>query len=348
VTTDARPPAVHRATTALTRAIYLLDRGLAPTQKVRAFGRARDVVAGLDEGELEARVAAGTLGDLPGIGRSTGSVISDAVTGRPPAYLERLDAETACPPTVGAGLRRRLRGDLHCHTTWSDGGATVREMVATAMDLGHDHLAVTDHSPRLTVAHGLSVQRLADQLAEIEEVRAEVAPFRILTGMEVDILADGTLDLPEDSLAKLDVVVASVHSKLRMDRGAMTRRMVRAVASPHVDILGHCTGRRIIGTGRPPSDFDAEIVFAACARFGTAVEVNCRPERRDPPGDLLDLADEWGCLFAIDTDAHAPGQMEWQNWGCDLVTEHGIDPARVVNTWGADELLEWAGSHAAA
>ena len=250
---------------------------------------------------------------------------------------------------MGAELRRTLRSDLHCHTTWSDGGA----IGAGHGGDGHEPWATTTW-PSPTTPRGspwptaCRSQRLADQLAEIDELRDELAPFRILTGMEVDILPDGTLDLPEDSLARLDVVVASVHSKLRMDREAMTERMVRAVASPHVDILGHCTGRRITGTRRPPSDFDAEIVFAACARFGTAVEVNCRPERRDPPGDLLDLADQWGCLFAIDTDAHAPGQMEWQNWGCDLVTEHGIDPARIVNTWAADDLLEWAGSHAVA
>ncbi len=337
--------AVERATRALNRAVYLLDRELAPAQKVRAFQRAAEVIRALEPADLESRVADNTLTELAGIGRSTGSVISDAVRELPSTYLEDLEQQSACPPTVGAGLREQIRTDLHCHTTWSDGGASVAEMVVTAMDLGHDHLAITDHSPRLTVAHGLSVERLARQLDEIDSLRGQVAPFRILTGMEVDILVDGTLDLPDEALERLDVVVASVHSKLRMDAKEMTRRMVRAVASPHVDILGHCTGRRITGTGRPPSAFDAEIVFAACARFGTAVEINCRPERRDPPGELIDLALEWDCLFAIDTDAHAPGQMEWQNWGCDKATEHGIDPGRIVNTWPVDELLDWAGSH---
>ena len=342
-------PSVHRrAVKALQRAIYLLDRGLAPGQKVRAFANALDVVEGLSESELTQRARNGTLTELPGIGSSTGSVISDAVTGSPPRYLERLDADTACPPQVGSELRELLRCDLHCHTTWSDGGATVRDMVATAIELGHDHLALTDHSPRLTIAHGLSVERLREQVAEIDEVRAEVAPFRVLTGMEVDILADGSLDLPEDVLAELDVVVASVHSKLRMGEREMTERMVRAVVSPHVDILGHCTGRKIVGSGRPPSSFDADIVFAACARFDTAVEINCRPERRDPPEDLLELAIEWDCLFSIDTDAHAPGQMEWQNWGCDLATRHGIEPQRIINTWSAEDLEEWTGSHTAA
>jgi putative hydrolase len=131
-----------------------------------------------------------------------------------------------------------------------------------------------------------------------------------------------------------------------MERQEMTRRMVSAVASPHVDILGHCTGRKLVGRGRPPSVFDPEIVFAACAQFDTALEINCRPERQDPPDELVDLALDWDLHFAIDTDAHAPGQMEWQAYGCDKAARHGIEPARIVNTWAADDLVAWAGSHA--
>lgn len=337
--------ATDRALAALHRAIYYLDRGLAPGQKVRAFAKAAETVAATDPDELEQRAAADTLTELPAIGSSTGSVVRAAVLDTPTTYLDDLDADTRCPPEVGQELRDAIRGDLHMHTTWSDGGASLREMAENAMALGHRYVAITDHSPRLTIAHGLSVERLGNQLDEIEALNAELAPFRILTGMEVDILVDGSLDLPDDALERLDVVVASVHSKLRMERQEMTRRMVTAVASPHVDILGHCTGRKIVGTGRPPSTFDAEIVFAACARFDTAVEINCRPERRDPPEDLLELAMEWDCRFSIDTDAHAPGQMEWQNWGCDLATTHGIEPERIVNTMDADDLLSWAGAH---
>jgi putative hydrolase len=127
----------------------------------------------------------------------------------------------------------------------------------------------------------------------------------------------------------------------------MTRRMVLAVSSPHVDVLGHCTGRIVVGRGRPQSRFDADLVFAACARFGTAVEVNCRPERQDPPDDLLERALDWGCLLSIDTDAHAPGQLEWQPSGCDRAAQLGVGPEQVVNTWEADQLLDWCGSHAA-
>ena len=345
--TGTGPDPVQRATAALAQAVYLLDRAPAPAQKVRAFQRAATVIGELEPDELESRVAGSTLTELPGIGPSTASVVADAVKGVPSAYLEDLDRRSARPPGVGATLREAIRSDLHCHTTWSDGGAPVAEMVATAVSLGHEHLAITDHSPRLTVAHGLSLERLGRQLDEIEELRGEVAPFRILTGMEVDILADGTLDLPEEALERLDVVVASVHSKLRMDADEMTRRMLPAVASPHVDVLGHCTGRRVTGTQRPPSSFDADAVFAACAESETAVEINCRPERRDPPGELIDLAARRGCLFAINTDAHAPGQMEWQNWGCDIATEHGLEPQRIINTWSTGDLLGWAGSRPA-
>jgi putative hydrolase len=157
--------------------------------------------------------------------------------------------------------------------------------------------------------------------------------------MEVDILEDGRLDLSDELLGRLDVVVASVHSKLRMERQAMTERMVRAAASPHVDILGHCTGR-MIGK-RPPSTFDADYVFAACAQFGTAVEINCRPERLDPPRELIDLALEYGCWFAIDSDAHATGQLEWQPHGCDRAAEREVPIERIVNTLTADDLLAW-------
>ena len=201
---------------------------------------------------------------------------------------------------------------------------------------------MTDHSPRLTIAHGLSEERLANQLEEIEALNAELAPFRILTGLEVDILADGTLDLSDEMLDRLDLVVASVHSKFKMPAPEMTRRMVVAIANPHVNVLGHMTNRKVVGGGRPPSEFDAEIVFAACANFDTAVEINCRPERQDPPDELLALALEWDCKLAIDTDAHAPGQLEWQSYGCDKAARHQVEPERVVNTLTADELIDWA------
>jgi putative hydrolase len=352
------PTAPMAPEVALARIGHLLDRVLAPSSKVRAYRRAAEVVAEAGAGEIAERVAKGTLQELPGIGPSTASVIADAVKGAVPARLAELEASSVLPLSDEARpYRAALRGDCHAHSTWSDGGASIEAMARAAIALGHDYLVLTDHSPRLTVAHGLDRARLLAQLDEVDRLNAELAPFRILSGIEVDILDDGALDQDEDMLARLDVVVASVHSKLRMDRDAMTRRMVMAVASPHVDILGHCTGRHMRPhktgpdgnpeVGRPPSTFDADVVFAACARFDTAVEINCRPERQDPPDDLLDLALEWGCKIAIDTDAHATGQLDWQVYGCDKAARHGIALDDIVNTWAAERLVDWAGSHPA-
>jgi putative hydrolase len=336
-----------RPNDALDRIVYLLDRDLAEGQKVRAFARARDVVEEVGDDEVERLHAAGKLTDLAGIGPTTARVIAQALDGEVPEYLAHLEEETVISPGDGAGLREALRGDCHMHSTWSDGGASIEKMARTAIALGHDYMVLTDHSPRLTIAHGLNAERLRAQLDEVAALNETLAPFRILTGIEVDILVDGSLDQSEELLARLDVVVASVHSKLRMERQEMTRRMVSAVASPHVDILGHCTGRKLVGRGRPPSVFDADIVFAACAQFDTALEINCRPERQDPPDELVDLALDWDLRFAIDTDAHAPGQMEWQAYGCDKAARHGIDADRIVNTMGADDLLAWTATHAA-
>jgi putative hydrolase len=336
-----------RPADALDRIVYLLDRALAEQQKVRAFVRARDVVDEVGDDEVERLHAAGKLTDLPGIGPSTGKVIAQALDGAVPDYLAHLEQETLIALGEGAELRAALRGDCHTHSTWSDGGASIERMARTAMELGHEYMVLTDHSPRLTIAHGLNAERLRAQLDEVAALNETLAPFRILTGIEVDILVDGSLDQSEELLARLDVVVASVHSKLRMERMEMTRRMVSAVASPHVDILGHCTGRKLVGRGRPPSVFDAEIVFAACAQFDTALEINCRPERQDPPDELVDLALDWDLRFAIDTDAHAPGQMEWQAYGCEKAVRHGIEPRQIVNTMSAADIVAWTSTHAA-
>jgi len=275
-------------------------------------------------------------------------VVAEALEGDVPSYLVHLEAEA--PETPGgrvAELRALLRGDCHSHSDWSDGGSPVLEMAEAARDLGHEYLAMTDHSPRLTVAHGLDAERLARQLDLVDELNHRLSPFRILTGIEVDILEDGSLDQDEPMLARLDVVVASVHSKLSMEPELMTARMVAAIESPHTDILGHCTGRKLVGRGRRESRFDADAVFAACARTGTAVEINSRPERRDPPEPLLRRALEAGCLVAIDTDAHAPGQLEWLVQGCGQAAEAAVPADRIVNAWGAGQLVAWTAGHAA-
>jgi putative hydrolase len=328
---------------ALRQIAFQLERGGAPTYRVQAFRRAAAVLDGLAPGEIDRRIQAGTLEALKGIGATTAQVITEAAGGVQPAYLARLLAEQ--PPSQSSGLRAALRGDCHTHSDWSDGGSPPREMAEAAHTLGHEWIALTDHSPRLTVANGLSAERLRAQLTLIGQLNAELAPFRILTGIEVDILDDGSLDQSDDLLGRLDVVVASVHSKLRMPAGPMTKRMMTAVRNPHVDVLGHCTGRLLGdrlqgGRGRrPESVFDAGAVFGACREAGVAVEINCRPERRDPPGPLLRLAADAGCLFAIDTDAHAPGQLDWLGNGTVRAEEAGITADRVINTRGAEELI---------
>jgi putative hydrolase len=341
---------------ALRRIAFLLERGREPTYKVRAFRRAAAAVDATDPDEL-ARLAAAPgagLRGLPGVGEVTERVIREALAGEVPVYLRRLEAIEGQPVAEGAAaLRAALRGDCHSHSTWSDGGSPIAEMAEAARDLGHEYLVVSDHSPRLTVASGLSPERLRAQLDEVAQLNEDLAgaasrggrPFRLLTGIEVDILEDGSLDQSDELLARLDVVVASVHSKLRMPGPEMTRRMVAAVANPHTDILGHCTGRMVVGRGRPESEFDPDVVFGACAEHGVAVEVNSRPERQDPPKRLLRLAVEAGCRIAIDTDAHAPGQLDWQLGGCERAFACGVTADMVVNTRDAAGLLAWAGRH---
>ncbi|MER5968292.1 PHP domain-containing protein [Streptomyces sp. NPDC002055] len=327
---------------ALESIAFLLEREQAPTYRVRAFRTAAAVLSQLPPEEVELRAAAGTLESLKGLGPKTAQVVREALRGTEPAYLERLRSEAGAGRTSGGeDLLAALRGDCHTHSDWSDGGSPIEVMARTAAALGHEWAALTDHSPRLTVAGGLSADRLREQLDVVAEADAALAPFRLLTGIECDILLDGSLDQEEELLDRLDVVVASVHSKLRMARAEMTRRMVRAVRSPLVDVLGHCTGRLLTGRGRPESTFDADEVFAACAEAGTAVEINCRPERLDPPRRLLRRAVAAGVFFAIDTDAHAPGQLDWQINGCARAEECGVPAERVINTWTAAQLLDW-------
>lgn len=331
----------------LRRIAYVLERDGAESYKAQAFRRAAASIADIPVGELMT-MAPAALQEIPGVGKTSAQVITEAASGRTPEYLKKLEMMEPWPMSDGAAaLLDQLQGDCHSHSDWSDGGSSIREMAEVARGLGHRYWALTDHSPRLTVAHGLDPERLRLQLRIIAELNAELAPFRILTGIEVDILEDGSLDQGEDLLSQLDVVVASVHSKLRMEAAAMTKRMQRAVESPHTDVLGHCTGRIIVGRGRPQSSFDAEAVFRACADTGTAVEINSRPERLDPPDCLLDLALSLGCVVAIDTDAHAPGQLERQRHGCEKAARAGVPVGRVVNALPMGELLAWTGSHAA-
>ena len=330
---------------ALKRIAFLLERSQAPTYRVAAFRRAADTIAALEPGELALLADDGNLRSLKGIGSATEAVILDALAGRVPEYLAKLEAEPPPFAVAGDALRRALRGDCHAHSLWSDGGSPIIEMAYAARSLGHEYVVLTDHSPNLTIANGLSTERLMRQLEEIEQVNDQLAadavsgapPFRVLSGIEVDILEDGTLD---QIIAGAEAD-GRAHSKLRSPGDVMTRRMLAAIEDPNLDILGHCTGRIVVGRGRPQSEFDHAAVFAACRDNGVAVEINCRPERKDPPLDLLKQAVDLGCHFSIDTDAHAPGQLEWQYLGCDRAAECGVTADRVINTGSVEKLLRW-------
>ncbi|MCU1531170.1 MAG: hypothetical protein JWO49_741 [Arthrobacter sp.] len=332
------------AVDALNEIAFWLERELAPTFKVQAFRKAAGLIGSLGPDELAERARDGRLKTMKGIGDRTFEVIRQAVSGDIPDYLEKLRLRGAQPLAVGGSeLTAALRGDLHSHSDWSDGGSPIELMADAARLLGRQYLAQTDHSPNLTIANGLSPERLRRQLGEIERINDHNGTFRLLTGIEVDILENGNLDQSPELLDSLDVVVASVHSKLRSDSRTMTRRMLKGISDPHTNVLGHCTGRLLQGSRgtRPPSDFDAERVFAACAENSVAVEINSRPERQDPPDDLIRLALDAGCLFSIDSDAHAPGQLDFLQYGAERAAANGVPAERIVTTWPLERLLEW-------
>ena len=323
---------------ALTEIATLLERERSSRYKSKAFRTAADAIDGLSEEDLR---DSATLRRRKGIGDSTFGVIQEALGGRVPAYLT--DLRERAGVQRASALRGLLRGDLHSHSEWSDGLTSIDLMVAAARALGHEYLALTDHSPRLRVANGLSTERLRAQLEVVAGMSGD--GFTLLSGIEVDILEDGGLDQEPAVLRELDIVVASAHSKLRMERAPMTRRLVRAVSSDRVDVLGHVTGRLVEGSRgtRPPSTLDAKAVFQACAEHDVAVEINSRPERQDPPDDLIAIALELGCLFSIDSDAHAPGQLSLLDYGAERAEAAGVPPERIVTTWPLVRLREWTG-----
>jgi putative hydrolase len=330
---------------ALNEIAYLLERDLASSFKTKAFRTAASVLASIPADDRANQIANGQLSKTRGIGGTTYEVIRQALAGQTPEYLADLRARTAEPLTTdGRALRAQLRGDLHSHSDWSDGTTSIELMASTARWLGHDYLVLTDHSPHLRVANGLTAERLRNQLKVVDEINDGFDDFRLLSGIEVDILDDGTLDQSPDMLERLDLVVASVHSKLKMESREMTERMLTAIADPHTTVLGHCTGRLVEGSRgtRPPSDFDAGAVFAACAEADVAVEINSRPERRDPPASLIKLALDAGCLFSIDSDAHAPGHLGLIDHGAARAEANGVPAERIVNTWPREQLLAWA------
>jgi putative hydrolase len=339
------------AVAALNEIAFWLERGRAATFKVQAFRKAAGIIAGLEPSEVAVRARDGRLKSMKGIGDRTYQVVRQAVDGGVPDYLGDLRQRGTAPLVDGgAQLHAALRGDLHSHSDWSDGGSPIALMADAARLLGREYLALTDHSPNLTIANGLSVERLTEQLDVVAEINGSSAVasksdgFQLLAGIEVDILESGELDQTPDMLDRLDIVVASVHSKLRADRATMTKRMLGGIRDPHTNVLGHCTGRLVEGSRgtRPQSDFDAQTVFAACAENNVAVEINSRPERQDPPDDLIQLALDAGCLFSIDSDAHAPGQLDFLQYGAARAAHNNVPAERIVTTWPLEQVLAWA------
>ena len=330
---------------ALRRTAFLMERARAGSYRVDAFRKALATLKAMPADELESHLDKGTIQSVPGVGKSTAEVVEQAHAGRVPDRLAALQRQAEEPLAEGGEeLWDEIVGDCHSHSNWSDGGSPIDEMVLAAIELGQEWLVLTDHSPQLRVANGLSVERLRKQVAIIDAMNGGLGDaFRLLKGIEVDILDDGSLDQTPEMLGRLDLVTASVHSKLRMNKAPMTRRMVAAVENPRVNVLGHCTGRLVEGSRgtRPQSEFDARAVFEACAATGTAVEINSRPERCDPPDELILLAAELDCLFAIDSDAHAPGQLEMKRYGASRAARLGIPADRIVTTWPVERLLAW-------
>lgn len=234
-----------------------------------------------------------------------------------------------------------MRADLHMHSRWSDGRATIAEMAAAAEARGLQYIAITDHSAYLGVTGGVDAARLREQAAEVAALNAEYASrgssFRILHGVEVDITPEGDLALPDEALAALDIVVASLHVSLRQPREQATARLLKAIANPHVDIIGHPTGR--ILNRRPGADLDMEAVLHAAAKHGVILEVNSGPDRLDLDAGHVRRALELGVDLSIDSDAHHPADLAWLRLGL-LTARRGWAPAeRVVNTWPLERLL---------
>lgn len=325
---------------------YLL-RHKGDAYRARAFTRVASMLL-RDRPDLEALSRTGELERLEGVGAGIARTLAELLASGRSAYLERLREEVApslrreepalqISPLVDMGYR----GDLHCHTDWSDGGATVLEMARAAQARGYEYLAITDHSPRITVVNGLGPERLAAQRHLIEQANQELEKLTILQGVEVDINEDGSLDEPDEALAALDLVIASPHVKLRMEAAAMSERMLRAVEHPHVDVLGHPTGRR--PGSRQGATYDFEAVFRAAAERGVVLEIDCDPARMDLSPELAALAASLGCRLALDSDAHAPDQFLYVDLGLWIARRAGISTDRLVNWLRLPELREVLG-----
>jgi putative hydrolase len=325
------------AAQALSEIGYLLRQDPKEVFRAKAFSAASWSIA-LARPDLEALQRANRLNSIEGVGAGIAKVLTELIETGESRYLNRLRTETGQPAREHESVIELAdyQGDIHSHTKWSDGRATMLDMAQGAKALGYRYLGVTDHSPRIKVVNGLDAERLLAQSRELAEVQVQVEGLTLLQGIEVDILEDGALDLPDAVLELLDIVIASPHVKLRQDPEAMTERMLRAVSHPHVDVIGHPTGRR--PGSREGANYDFDAVFRAAAAHGVALEMDCDPARMDLSPEMARLALEYGCSFALDADAHAPAEFAYVPMGAWMARRAGIPKERILNFRDLDAL----------
>jgi putative hydrolase len=325
------------AAQALSEIGYLLRQNPEEVFRAKAFSAAAWSIA-ISRPDLEALYTAKDLASIEGVGAGIAKVLTELIETGQSRYLDRLRTEMGQPARDDESSLdlTAYQGDIHSHTNWSDGKATMLEMARGAEALGYRYLAVTDHSPRIKVVNGLDAERLLAQSRELAEVQAQFEDLTLLQGIEVDILEDGALDLPDAVLELLDVVVASPHVKLRQEPAAMTERMLRAVSHPNVDIVGHPTGRR--PGSREGATYDFEAVFKEAARRGVALEIDCDPARMDLSPEMARLAFECGCNFSLDADAHMPAELTYVHMAAWMARRAGIPQDRILNFLDVDEL----------
>jgi len=318
---------------------YLLRQDPEQRFRAKAFSAAAWSLA-LERPDLASLHKAKGLTTIEGVGPGIAKVLTELMETGHSRYLDRLREQMKQPalPDESNLDFARYQGDVHSHSNWSDGRATMLEMARGAEAMGYRYLGVTDHSPRITVVHGLNAERLLAQSREMAEVQAQVPNVALLQGIEVDILEDGALDLPDMVLELLDVVIASPHVKLRQEPAAMTERMLRAVAHPHVNVIGHPTGRR--PGSREGANYDFEAVFKEAARHGVALEIDCDPARMDLSPEMARLALALGCNFSLDADAHAPAEFAYVPMGLWMARRAGIPKERILNFLPLEELTE--------
>ncbi|HEY0831311.1 MAG TPA: PHP domain-containing protein [Candidatus Dormibacteraeota bacterium] len=320
---------------------YLLRQDPEERFRAKAFSAAAWSLA-VERPDLEALHGSNELTTLEGVGAGIAKVLAEVLETGHSRYLDRLREQMKQPARDDESVLdfAQYKGDVHSHSTWSDGRATMLEMARGAEAMGYSYLGVTDHSPRIKVVNGLDANRLLAQSREMAEVQAQVPGVALLQGIEVDILEDGSLDLPDMVLELLDVVIASPHVKLRQEPAAMTERMLRAVSHPHVDVIGHPTGRR--PGSREGANYDFEAVFKEAARNGVALEIDCDPARMDLSPEMARLALELGCRFSLDADAHAPAELAYVPMGMWMARRAGIPQDSILNFRALEDLTPFA------